>query len=141
MVMNSITSQTKLLKLINNLKYDVVEILGKTALYSDSDFALTGLMLGTGKLHVYKLRGGLNGDPFEPAAVETGVVVANYCGCVLTDGDLGIDPKVGYLPLGEDDYTYTPESFPPEMTIPEFLAREKTDQYDKFIDILKGEKR
>lgn len=137
MVMNTISSQKKLLKLINNLKYDVVEILGKTALYSDSDFALTGLMLGTGKLHVYKLRGGLNGDPFEPASVEDGVVVANYCGCILTDEDLGIDPKIRYLPLGKDDYTYTPD----EMTIPEFLAREKTDQYDKLIDILKGEKR
>ena len=137
MVMNSITSQTKLLKLINDLKYDAVEILGKTALYSDSDFALTGLMVGTGKLHVYKLRGGQYDDPFEPAAVETGIVAVNYCGCVLTDEDLGIDPKVGYLPLGEDDYGYTPD----RMTIPEFLAREKTDQYDKLIDILKGEKR
>ena len=137
MVMNTISSQKKLLELINNLKYDVVEILGKTVLYSDSDFALTGLMLGTGKLHVYKLRGGQYDDPFEPAAVEDGVVVVNYCGCVLTDEDLGVDPNVGYLPLGEDDYTYTPD----EMTIPEFLAREKTDQYDKFIDILKGEKR
>lgn len=128
MVMNSISSQTKLLRLINNLKYDVVEILGKAALYSDSDFALTGLMVGTGRLHVYQLRGGLNDDPFEPAAVETGIVVVNYCGCVLTDEDLGIDPKVGYLPLGEDDYAHTPESLPPEMTIPEFLAREKAAQ-------------
>ena len=106
-----------LLNICWNQRYEAIDILGHEALYSDNGFVAVSGQINA--CHIYWLRGGLDDDPMTPAAVEDMPVHVNFCGCVLTDEDLGINHEVGYLKLGAEDIGYLGK----EVTIQEFLLR------------------
>lgn len=127
MYVDSYLFKRGLIKQIGQIEYEMVDVLGHEALLSDIGFAAVNGEIGACK--VYWLRGGLDDDPEMIAAVETKPVIVNFCGMILTDEDLGIDPETGYLPMRRDDFGWSGNY----CTIDEFLLRHENKE-EKAVD-------
>ena len=96
---------------IENESYQLIEIFGKPALFSN--YRITPKDIPQG-LYCYDLRHSDNGDRF--CSVET-KVTANHGGSIITDEPLDLGES-GYIPLDEDtEPNFTGE----ELTIGEFM--------------------
>lgn len=98
-------------------KFEVVELLGKKALFTEERISETILPDG---LYKYDLREGDDPDTFYYATVEKNVLV-NHAGTILTTEpiDLGPDGYIAFDDLDEDESLNFDGS---EMTIPEYLT-------------------
>lgn len=106
-----------LIKFLRGITYPVMDICGHTVLFSEDGFAAVNGQIG--HCRVYWLRGGYDDDPGMICSIEDSLVVANYCGMVLSDEDLGT--KNGYLELQPSDWGFGEE----EWTINDYLLRDE----------------
>ena len=99
---------------IENEKYDLIELLGKPALFSNGRLTDTDIPKG---LFVYHLRHDDSGCSF--AAVEPNVKV-NHAGSVITDEPIDFS-KQGYIAFTEDT---EPNFIGEELTMGEYMQGE-----------------
>ena len=106
-------------------RYERADILGVDALYSEDWISPDKVPEG---MYRYSLRGGREGDPGLPCAVENGVTV-NFTGCLLTLEPLPI-PESGALEIGGEDLGFRGE----EITAAEFRWENRKDRRTQEVE-------
>lgn len=102
-------------------EYRLMDICGHEVLFSEDGFVAANGQIGN--CRVYWLRGGYDNDPGQIGSIEDEPVVVNYCGMVLTDEELDLDPD-GYLGLEPEDWGFDEI----ELTISRYLNRRKGEK-------------
>ena len=97
-------------------EYRLMDICGHEVLFSEDGFVAVNGQIGN--CRVYWLRGGYDNDPGQIASVEDKPVAVNYCGMILTDEKLDLDPD-GYLGLEPEDWGFDEI----ELTVSGYLRR------------------